>query len=269
MPFAAHSTIIIPAGPTKALPPSSRISSRTRRRTPAATGAAQPVVDDDFGLDWVPRSPSSPVDPPPRVPRPRPPLSLAPGTSRVPAPVPTAPIPFNRVRAGPLSFPILGRSIPEPPPPRPYDRFGCSRRCCPTHSAFPQHVHFARRLGEGATGRAGILCRHPIHYFRPAIGPAHRSLSAFSLAPSPLLLGNSGAGWQRPPPYYRLGNCPPLVSVIQRCSLRPARRAAYLLGKEPLRCRICLPLPCVLGSCKPAVSTASCHLSTVRTLRML
>ena len=68
-----------PSGASVALPPSGRMSTRASRRTTAATGAAQPTDDHSFGPGRVTRSSSSRVDPPPRVPGPRPPLAIAPG----------------------------------------------------------------------------------------------------------------------------------------------------------------------------------------------
>ena len=75
--------------------------------------------------------------------------------------------------------------------------------------AIPLRVIRTPTGGERATRRAYVLRRHPIPYFRPVIGIAHRSLSAFSPAPAPPLLGDPGACWQRPPPYYLRGHCPP------------------------------------------------------------
>ena len=104
-----------------ALPPTGRISTRTRRRTVSAAGAAPPAVDYGFESGGVPRTSSSRVDPPPRVSHPRLPLAAAPSTSRAPTPVPTVPIPSDRNRAEPLGLPLLGLSTPSesPPPLRP------------------------------------------------------------------------------------------------------------------------------------------------------
>ena len=95
-----------------ALPPTGRISTRTRRRTAVAAGAAQPAVDYGSGPCRVPRMPSSRADSPPRVPRARLPLAAAPSISRVPTTVLTVPIPYDRDRAEPLGAPPLGLSIP-------------------------------------------------------------------------------------------------------------------------------------------------------------
>ena len=107
-----------------------------------------------------------------------------------------------------------------------------------------------------------------IHSSRPAVGLAHRSLIAFPLTPAPPLLGDPGARWQRPPPYYRRGHCPSRPNpTTAHYSLRPAGRAACLLGDEPIR--IYVPLltrPWIMQACN---STSSCHLGTARTLRML
>ena len=84
----------------------------TRRRTAAAAHAAQPAVDYGFGPSRVPPLSSSRVDPPTRLPLPRPPLAVALGLPRPPTPVPTVPIPSDRGRAELLSAPPVGLSIP-------------------------------------------------------------------------------------------------------------------------------------------------------------
>ena len=60
-----------PSEASVALSRTGRISTRTRRRTAAAAGAAQPAVDYGFRPGRVPRTSSSRLDPPPRVSRPR------------------------------------------------------------------------------------------------------------------------------------------------------------------------------------------------------
>ena len=121
VPSGATPSEIPPRAPTPpseasvALLPTGRISTRTHRRTVAAAGAAQPVVEYGFGHGKVPRTSPSRVDPPPRVPRPRLPLTAAPITSRAPTPVPTVPIRSDRDRAEPLGAPILGFRIRYPP----------------------------------------------------------------------------------------------------------------------------------------------------------
>ena len=102
-----------------ALPPTGRISTRTRRRTAAAAGTAQPAVDYGFEPERVPRISSSRVDPPPGVSRPRLPLAATPSTSRAPTPVPTVPIPSDRDRAEPLGLPLFGLSTPSESPSAP------------------------------------------------------------------------------------------------------------------------------------------------------
>ena len=82
-------------------------------------GAAQPAVHYDFGLGRVPRTSPCRVDPPPRVRRPRLPLTAAPTTSRTPTPVPIVPIPPDRDRAESLGAPLLGLSTLSEPPSAP------------------------------------------------------------------------------------------------------------------------------------------------------
>ena len=106
-----------------ALQSSGRISTRSRRRAVAAAGAASLDIDYSFGPGRVLRSSSSRVDPPPRVPRPRPPLTVAPCRPRAPTPVPTVPIPYDRDRAATLSAPLLRPSTPSGHPSAPTDDF--------------------------------------------------------------------------------------------------------------------------------------------------
>ena len=75
---------------------------------------------------------------------------------------------------------------------------------------------------------------HPIRHPRPVIGPALRNLSALSLASAPRFVGDPGPCWQRPPPYYRQEGIAFLVRspTPTPCYLRPAGRAACLLGGE-------------------------------------
>ena len=65
-----------PAPPT-ALPPSGRISTRTRRRTAAAAGAEPPAADYGFGPAVAPRPSARRTITSPQVPRSRPPLAVA------------------------------------------------------------------------------------------------------------------------------------------------------------------------------------------------
>ena len=80
VPFGANSPELPPPAPTPpseasvVLPASGRISTRTCRRTTAAAGAAQPAVRHGFGPTEEQRLPSFRIDPPPSVPRPRPPI---------------------------------------------------------------------------------------------------------------------------------------------------------------------------------------------------
>ena len=105
VPFGATLPELPPLAPTPpseasvALPPSDLISTRARRKTVAAAGAAHPAVDYGSEPGMVPRSSSFRVDPPPRGPSPRPPLAVVPGPPRTLTPVPTVPIPSDRDRA--------------------------------------------------------------------------------------------------------------------------------------------------------------------------
>ena len=104
-----------PARPTT-LPSSGRISTRTRRRTAAATGSAPPSVQNGFGPGGSPGSSARRANTSPRVPRPRPPPVVV--TAPVPAcPDGTHPIrPRPRLTCGKYSFlRFLTRLEPRPP----------------------------------------------------------------------------------------------------------------------------------------------------------
>ena len=127
------------------------------------------------------------------------PSGVAPGPSRMPTPLSTLPIPSNRDRAEPLSAPCSGprplRGFP--PPLRPI--FARPRRCC--HVTLWRFCARYLRAGAGSgSNTESLRFTPPLHSSRPFNGPAHRSLSACSVAPMRLLLGESGARRQRPPP---------------------------------------------------------------------
>ena len=95
-----------PYAPVGGCSDTGRISTRTRRSTATAAGAAQPVSYYGFGPGRVPWSSSSRVDPRPHAPRPEPPLVVAPGPPWAPTAVPAVLIASDRDRAEPLSAPI-------------------------------------------------------------------------------------------------------------------------------------------------------------------
>ena len=113
-----------------------------------------------------------------------------------------------------------------------------------------------------------MLRRLAIHSCRPAIGFARQSLSAFPLVSAPPfseIQELAGKG--------RLHTTDEDIVLLVRSptpahySLRPAERAACLLSDEPVRIYVPLPMrPWIMQACH---STASCHLGTARTLRML
>ena len=107
--------------PSTALPPSGRISTRTRRRTAAATGTALPAADYGFGPGGVPRPFERRANSPPRVPRPRRPLVVVTAPAPAASPAPTVPIPSGRDHAEPMGTPLvrLPPLLTSRPPPRP------------------------------------------------------------------------------------------------------------------------------------------------------
>ena len=96
----------IPTLPTT-LPPSGRISTRTRRKTAVASGATPSAVDYGFGPGGAFRPSAGRTNTPPRVPRPRPPLAVATATAPAASLVPTVPIPSDVDHAEPVGTPLL------------------------------------------------------------------------------------------------------------------------------------------------------------------
>ena len=256
-----------PSETSAALPPTYRISTRTRRRTAAAAGAAQPAVDYGSGPGRVPQTSSSRIYPPPRVPLLRLPLSAAPSASRAPTPVPTVPIPSDRDRAEPLGVPLLGFSTPSESPSAhtaDLDVLGAATELhlCDSAARY-SHADWEREQRAEPTRYAAIsyilpgrLLALPIETFarflshqRPPFSEIHELLGKGRLHTTDegiaLLVRN-------PTP--------------ARYSLRPAGRAACLLEDEPIRINVPLLMhPWIMQAC---YSTVSCHLGTARTLRM-
>ena len=169
VPSGATPPDLLPRAPTPpleasvALPPTGRISTRTRRRTAAAAGAAQPAVDYGFGPGRVLQTSSSRVDHPPRVSRPRLPFAAAANTARAPTPVPTSPIPSDRDRAEPLGLPLLGLSTPSEPPSAPATDLDALGAAAELHFRGSAARYSPADWEERATCRAYALRRHTIH----------------------------------------------------------------------------------------------------------
>ena len=184
-----------------ALPPSSRISTRIRRRTAAAAGAAQPAVDCGFGHDRFSRSSSYRGDPPPRVPRPRPQLAVTPGPSRAKMPVPTVPVASDsthharRRPSGAFESPAYKSPDPFGASIRPYGRLRRPWRC--SRNAFLPLRVFLTPLGKGS----------------------NRKSLRVTLSPNTLF---SGGRLPCPPKSYR---------VFHHASAPPSRRVRRSLAK--------------------------------------
>ena len=113
-----------------------------------------------------------------------------------------------------------------------------------------------------------MLRRHTTYFSRPAVGLAHRNLSAFPLTPAPPFseiqeLAGKGSLHTADEDIVLLVRYP----TPAHYSLRPVGRAACLLGDEPIR--IYVPLLMRPWLMQASHSTASCHLGTACTLRML
>ena len=274
VPFGATPPELPPRAPTPpfeasvALPPTGRISTRTRRGTAAAAGAAPPAVDYGFGPGRVPRTSPSRVDPSPRAPRPRLPLTAAPTTPRVPTPVPTVPIPSDRDRSEPLGALLLELSILSESPSAPkagLDALGAAAEINSGDSAA-RYLH----AGWESKKRTEPTCYTAIHCIllgQPLVLPTKVLARFLSHQRPPFseiqeLAGNG-----------RLHTTDEEIVLLVRnptpahYPLRPAGRAACLLGGEPIRIYVRLLMrPWIMQACHP---TASCHLGTARTLRML
>ena len=194
-------------------------------------------------------------------------LAVYPGPPRAPTPVPTVLTRSDRDRAEPLSAPFSGLSTPSGPASAltaDLNALGAAAELLFGGSAA-RYSHANRERGK----HAGVLCRHPIRSSRPAKGPAYQSFGAFPLAPAPPLLGDSGARWQRPPPYYRRRHFSP----------RPSSNPDPLLRTTGGMCGLPFELRTNLCSCAVThapvnhaslpCSISSCHLGTARTLRMI
>ena len=84
--------------PPIALPPSGRTSTRRRRRTADATGAAPPAVDHGLGPGRALSPSARRANTPPRVPRPRSPLAVVTAPAPAASPSPTVHMPSGRDR---------------------------------------------------------------------------------------------------------------------------------------------------------------------------
>ena len=105
---SAPSTLGNAAPPTASLH-SGRISTRTRRRTAAATGTAPPAVDYGFGPCGVPRPSARRVHTPPRVTRPRRSLTVVTFPARAASPVST--YPFRPTATAPSLWELLFKDL--------------------------------------------------------------------------------------------------------------------------------------------------------------
>ena len=183
-------------------------------------------------------------------------------------PVPTAPTLSDRDQAKPLGIPILGLSTPSESP-----------------SAPTADLNALSAAGELQFGDSAACYSHADWEREQRAEPTCYTALQYNLLARPLALPTDFL--TRFPSHQR-----PLFSEIQELagksrlhttdedivhlvrnptpahySLQPAGRAACLLGDEPIR--FCAPLlmrPWIMQACH---STASCHLGTARTLRML
>ena len=103
--------------PLTILPPSGRISARTRRRTASAAGTAPPAVDYGFGPGGAPKPSTRRVTSPWRAPRRRPPVLVVMAPAPAASSVSTVPIPSDRDRAEPVGTPLSRLRLPTDAPP--------------------------------------------------------------------------------------------------------------------------------------------------------
>ena len=256
--------------PPSTLPPSGPISTRTRRRTAAAAGAEPPAVDYGFGPGGAPRPSARRTITPPRVPRPRPPLAVATAPAPAASPALTVPIPSGRDRAEPVGTPIV-RLSPSPDVPSAttadLDALGAAAESQFGEStARYSHADWAREQ------QAEPACHAAMRYIALGRPPALPDdfLSCFPSHQRP-----SFSEIQELAGKGRLHTTDDGTVLLVRQptpqppsdSQRPVGRAACLLNDEPIRIYVPLLMrPWVMQACH---STASCHLGTTRTLRML
>ena len=252
-------------------PFSDRISTRTRRRSATAAGKAPPAVDYGVGPGAPPRPSSRRLTTPPRArrPRPAPPTALT-STLAVP-PARTVQPPSDHDHAEPMGTPLL-QLWPSPG----------NTLTTPTMSDAPDaavELRFADSVARDSHAdwkreqHAEPTCHATVRYIsivRPSTLPPD-VLACYPLHERPSLsdiLELAGKG--------RLHTTDDDVVLLVRNPTLPQTRSDKPSSVGRVSCAlndeaVCIyvPLlirPWIMQACR---STASCHLGTTRTLRML
>ena len=241
-----------------------------RRRTAAADAAELPVVDYGFGTGGAPRPSPRRANTPARVPRSRPPLAVV-ATPAPPAlPAPMVPIPSGLDCAEPVGTPLL-RLPPSADVPSAttadVDALGAA-----AESHFGDSTARYSHAVWASEQQAEPACHAAMRYIALGRLPPLRDdfLSCFPSHQRPSfseIQNLAGKGrlhttddgivlpFRQPTPH------PPPASQ------HPVGRAACLLNDECIRTYVSLLMrPRAMQAC---LSTASCHLGTTRTVRML
>ena len=264
----ASASLGTPAPPSTT-PPSDRISTWTHRRTSTATGNTPPVGFYIFGPGGAPRPSARRFNTPPRVAWPRPTLFTAASPAPTAYLVPTVLIPSNLDRTKLIGTPLTRLpSNPGDPPTAPTKSYafgdvdelqftdsvwGVLRDDWEQEQQPEPTCHAAMRyitIGRPPALPPDVLLRYSSHR-RPSLSEIYE-------------LANIG----------RLHTTDDIVLLVRNPTAMPMRdspnsvgRPSCLLNDKPIR--IYVPLltqPWILPGCH---STASCHLGTARTLRML
>ena len=256
--------------PPIALPPTGRISTRTRRGTAAGACAAPPGVDYGFGPSGAPRPSARRANTPPRVPRLRPPLVVVTAPAPAASTAPTVTIPSGRDCAEPEGTPLF-RRLPSPDVSSAktvdLDALGAAAELeLGDSAARHSHAEWARER------RAEPACPATMRYIVLGRPP---SLPADVLSCFPSHQRSSFSEIQERAGKGRLHTTDDgtILLVRQPTSQppsflqHPVRRAACLLNSEPVP--IYVPLLMRRWAMQACHSTVSCLLSTTCTLRML
>ena len=258
-----------PASPTP-LPPSGRISTRTRRRTATAAGAEPPDVDYGVGPGGALRPSARRTITPPRVPRPPPPLAVATSPAPAASPALTVPISSGRDRAEPVGTPVV-RLSPSPDIPSAttgdLNALGIAAESHFGDSTVRySHADWAREQQDEPACHAAM--RYIVLGRPPALPDDF--LSCFPSHQRPYFLEIQELAGKDRLHTTDDGN---VLLVRQPTpqpapdSQRPVGRAACLQNDEPVLIYVTLLMrPWVMQACH---STASCHLGTTQTLRIL
>ena len=250
--------------PQTMTPFSDRISTRTRGRSATPAGKAPPAVEYGFVPGGVPRPSSRRVTTPPRARRPRPLLLPTRRRARYHFRLTTTTQILWELHSYGLGVLLMTRRLNVHGRMPTATLLSCGSR-------IPSRViHMPIGSANNTQSRRATPRHDTLHLYRPAVGPVTRRLGMLPLAQSSRPLGNPGAG-EGSTTYNRRRHRPtrpkpdtPADKLRQTelcgasCLLTKRRASSHL------RSHAHAPLDHATF-----YSTASCHLGTTRTLRML